>query len=168
MGHNALLYRWGFVALDANIEPADRFSKTMASLGWPSFEVSGIRIHHHPEARLERYSLPDATILIIGHAFALDGSSVADCVARVGHADDDSLDGLALALSGRFALIAAGDFGARFYHDAIGSRTIYYSGRGGGGEVWPRARIRSSWPRRSAQGAPPRSRISPGAGATGA
>jgi hypothetical protein len=118
-----LLYRFGFFCGAAGELPSgDRWEELR--LAWRHTQVGELVILSHPEAPLELIS---GSAVLIGHAFAAEGNrSVVELLeAAVSVGFDSALHKALDLLSGRFALITT-QWGGRVYHDAVGSRTVFY------------------------------------------
>jgi hypothetical protein len=118
-----LLYRFGFVCVFADEFPSGEKWEELRS-EWKRTKTGGFTIFSHPEALVTPVS---DTSVLIGHAFAPGGGrSVRDLLESALASDSDSALHEALDdLSGRFALVTS-RWGGRVYHDAMGSRTVFY------------------------------------------
>lgn len=126
-GAAKLLYRNGFALLDgaATLRPLD---------GWERRRLGRFVLHCHPDTECHAGSAGKTDGVLIGHAFdperrVFAADRVLDdlLAAYGGEGFYDLLDRLA----GRFALIVRREGRTLAFHDAMGSRSVYYARSGG-------------------------------------
>lgn len=118
-----LLYRFGFVCVPASEVPSGESWKAIQAK-WKPTQIRDFLVLAHPEVPVTPIS---DSALLIGHAFAVGDERPARELLEIAVADGSDLalhDTLDL-LSGRFVLITSHG-GGRIYHDAVGSRTVFY------------------------------------------
>lgn len=93
-------------------------------LGWRRIEIGGLAIWSHPECSARELFGHGWSAVVLGEIYVAHGaSSVEVLVERLAEAGDVSgLD----RLGGRFAIVVSGPPGCRVFHDAFGSRSVYY------------------------------------------
>lgn len=92
--------------------------------GWRRHRFSDLHVWTHPECPLRRLAGHGWAAMVFGDIYVAHGeSSVEALIQRVAsHGNFDALDDL----GGRFALLVSGPPGIRIFHDAFGSRSVYY------------------------------------------
>jgi len=118
------LYRHGFAVAMAS----RRMDPAAVPAAWRTVHLPGLVLHYDPGTTLLQSRSRIRTILAVGFLYAVDGSSAAriiDELATVPAGEfHDQLD----RLSGRFLLVRWDAGGSpALYHDAVGSRSIFYS-----------------------------------------
>ena len=122
---NLLKYRFGFFG---HIEGACENYGNADVLGeWVKKKYGKLTIFVHPETTIRHVGGRDKAVLVIGSIYSVGNKSVdtilkkmlAEGVDSIGHQLDD--------VSGRFALFYNNGSGWRVYHDAFGSRSMFYS-----------------------------------------
>jgi hypothetical protein len=123
MKNEPLLYRFGFACVVASELPSGDLWKALRSW-WNPIQIRDLLVLAHPEVPV---TLISDSALLIGHAFAVGGKrSAQDLLETAIAAGSDSVLHETLdILSGRFTLITS-QGGGRVYHDAFGSRTVFY------------------------------------------
>ncbi len=118
-----LLYRFGFVCVPASELPTGEPWKELRA-EWKPAQICDLLVLAHPESPI---TLISDSALLIGNAFAVgdDRSAEALLETAIAAGSDSVLHETLDILSGRFALITS-QGGGRVYHDAFGSRTIFY------------------------------------------
>src|SRR5690606_41442111 len=93
-------------------------------LGLGRIEMGGLAIGSHPEWSARELFGHGGSVVVLGEIYVAHGaSSVEVLVERLAEAGDVSgLD----RLGGRFAIVVSGPPGCRVFHDAFGSRSVYY------------------------------------------
>jgi hypothetical protein len=119
-----LAYRFGFLCHQAEDPPFPSKAWTSVSRAWPSRICEGFRLWLHPQARIETYSRPEGSVVIIGDAYTQSGRNLIDLVATTPWDDPwPALDDL----GGRHAVLFLSGTEMRVAHDAFGSRSLFYS-----------------------------------------
>lgn len=118
-----LLYRFGFACVaESNTPSTDMWNAIRSE--WEVTRIRDLLVLTHPETPVAPIS---DSALLIGHAFAIGNNRSAQEIIATAIADDselalhEALDDL----SGRFVLITSYG-GGRVYHDAVGSRSVFY------------------------------------------
>ena len=111
-------YRFGFLLTEAAVQ------SEASPVGWTQGDALGLRLCVDAAAGLHRVEQEGRRAVLVGDAHVCHGSrTLDDCLLAIAGGDDRALD----LLSGRFALLVQGSDGRRYlYHDAFGSRSIYY------------------------------------------
>lgn len=92
--------------------------------GWQKHELGSLSIWSHPECPVRELIGRNWSAFVLGEIYAAHGPvSVEPLIERIAeNGDVEALD----MLGGRFAIVASGPDGCRVYHDAFGSRSVYY------------------------------------------
>lgn len=118
-----LLYRFGFVCVFADEVPTGEGWGKLRS-AWRSVKTDEFTVFSHPEVPVVPVS---GSSVLIGHAFAAGAERPAQELleAALAAGSDSALHEALDLLCGRFALVTS-RWGGRVYHDAIGSRSVFY------------------------------------------
>lgn len=119
-----MLYRNGFIVSEI-VPNLSEFG------GWKSVAVGRLWVTSHPETSVLSASHGDRTITLVGSAFdpeerVFDEAAILQALLAASSSADEfnlCLDRLA----GRFALVVDTAKGTEIYHDAMGSRSVFYS-----------------------------------------
>lgn len=115
-------YRFGFIALPSSMQ-------SQAPRGWRTEPVGDWYFLLHPEASLDVFHGDDGrAAVLLGDAFSLGSDGAEDLVRRMIN-DPDNASALD-QLGGRWAVFLFGPGLARVYHDALGSRSVYWRSDG--------------------------------------
>lgn len=114
-------FRFGFIVADEA-----RSLATGEISHWRRFLVGGLVGFAHPETKVQSFEGSGWQAVVLGDMYVAHGArSVPDLICMLADREDYSaLD----QLGGRFALVICRGGGIRFYHDAFGSRSLYYRG----------------------------------------
>ncbi|MFC6199104.1 hypothetical protein [Ponticaulis profundi] len=98
--------------------------------GWNMISPAGARLFYHPSAKVTARTNASSTVVLIGHCFnpkaAHFGSSeIAESILKVASQRLQLLN-LLDELAGRFALLVCNNCTWEIFHDAIGSRSVFY------------------------------------------
>ncbi|MBA3325711.1 MAG: hypothetical protein H0T41_10785 [Rhodobacteraceae bacterium] len=118
-------YRYGFLALQAGGAPRE-LADTLLEADWRRRRLDDFDLWTHPETQAQSFPNGGATFVFLGDVFSEAGRSLADWSASIGPDDDAALHEALDELSGRFALLVVAGGRLRVYHDAFGSRAVYY------------------------------------------
>jgi len=119
-----LLYPNGFLLADS-IPTLPDFS------GWKSLGIGRRHLVSHPETSVVSASIGDRTVVLIGSAFdpeerVFDESIIARTLVEAA-SNTEKFNLCIDRLAGRFALVVDSAAGTEIYHDAMGSRSVFYS-----------------------------------------
>ena len=121
-----LLFRFGYLCYAAAEPPRGDALWARLSRNWRKTRCGDLVLLTHPEAQLAVAGGGARFTVLIGNAFVASGSDERPPLDILDAADADGLPEVLDRLSGSFAVIAARDGRTSIYHDALGSRTMFY------------------------------------------
>ena len=118
-------YRFGFFVKIANSFTA-KYNKSID--GWKKRIVGRITIFSHPETHIKSVEGSRRSVVIIGSMYAVNGYDIDAMINELCSNETSEIGSFLNEVSGRFALFVIGSKEeVSVYHDAFGSRSIFYS-----------------------------------------
>lgn len=117
-----ILYARGFLLVPCDTSPPDSLR------GWEKHTISGYDVYVDPRVNVEKVAVGGREAILVGDAFdPYAGVYSGVCRYLVQGDVFERLD----TVAGRFVLLVASADGVDVFHDAMGSRSIYYAKKGG-------------------------------------
>jgi hypothetical protein len=126
-----MVFRCGFICYASEENPVGDNTWRMIKEQWSRVTIGYFTLWTHPESRLQITSFDHHHLVLIGEVYSTCQESVESLLSKI-TPQNGVLDGLQNLdhLSGRFAVLIITDAACYAFHDAFGSRSLFYRSTG--------------------------------------